>query len=425
MSITPRLYQTAKRAASSKLGVIIYMVTYSEMTRLLPWLAVAACTLLFSACPRQEAAPERTVLQERTEPAPKPQRPSAHFLFVVPPPDPLYPEREHFTSEFSAAAKKVFPAAGWDYRELRLYEHPMNEWHAIMREELDSYPMIVFSYHKSYMSLFCELAEHIEVRCVSYMLALTPVKPDASSLINVLEFRTEELGYIAGATLAGVTVSGHLATICLDDASGQRFTAGFYQGMTEQRSGATLSEIVVSRSDLADQQDGIKLLATRLEEENRRLSSGMSIDSVGSFAGPLTEPFILSLPGRSINATCGPVPNYDIQTGVLLTSTYIDFGRLPQYLVENADDLRLLKPVRKTSSADQSESQFRMQAGGTLGSRGPQYISLGLAEGLLNYSGFSHAKRFRTLPEGLATDVDYYYRAICAGEIEVSDELPK
>jgi len=389
------------------------------------WAALAVCVPLLCGCPRQEQSHEPFSPKQRAQPARQAETPTAHFLFVIPPPDPLYPEREYFTSEFSAAAQDVLAAAGWEYRELRLYEHPKNEWHAVMKEELDSYPMIVFSYHKIYMPLFCELAQRIEIRDVSYLLALTPVRSGASSLINVLEFRTEELGYLAGAALAGVTVSSHLATVCFDDEIGERFTAGFYQGMTEQRSGATLSAIVVSRSDLIGRDDSVKLLSTRLEKENHRLSSGMSIDSFAFFTGPLAEPFILSLPARSANATFGPVPEYDIKTGVLMTSTYIDFGMLPQYLVENADELGLLKPVKPVGSADEVLSPHHVDIGGTLPSRGVQYIPVGLADGVLNYSGFSYSERFRALPEGLASDIDYYYRAICAGEIEVSAEPPK
>lgn len=389
------------------------------------WAAFAICVPLLCGCPRQEPSHEPFAPRQRAQPARQVERPTAHFLFVIPPPDPLYPEREYFTSEFSAAAKDAFAAAGWEYREVRLYEHPMNEWHAVMKKELDSYPMIAFSYHQIYMPLFCELATHIEIRDASYVLALTPVKSGASSLINVLEFRTEELGFLAGAALAGVTISSHLATVCFDDEIGERFTAGFYQGMTEQRSGATLSAIVVSRSDLIGREDSVELLTTRLEKENHRLSSGMSIDSFAVFTGSLAEPFIMSLPAPSANATFGPVPEYDIQTGVLMTSTYIDFGRIPQFIVENADGLGLLKPVRPVSDDDELLSQHKVQIGGALPSRGVQYISMGLVDGVLNYSGFSHGMRFRALPEGLASDIDYYYSAICAGEIEVSAELPK
>jgi hypothetical protein len=389
------------------------------------WAALAVCVSLLCACPRQEQSHEPFAPRQRAQPARQPERPTAHFLFVIPPPDPLYPEREYFTSEFSAAAQNVFATAGWEYREVRLYEHPMNEWHAVMKKELNHYPLVVFSYHKVYMPLFCELATRIEIRDVSYVLALTPVKSGASSLINALEFRTEELGFLAGAALAGVTVSSHLAAVCFDDEIGERFTSGLYQGMTEQRSGATLSAIVVSRSDLIDRDDSVDLLTSRLEKENHRLSSGMSIDSLAFFTGPLAKPFITSLPARSANATFGPVPEYDIQTGVLLTSTYIDFGGIPQFIVENADGLGLLKPVSPVSDDDEVLSHYQVDVGGTLRSRGVQYIPVGLADGVLNYSGFSHSKRFRALPEGLASDIDYYYRAICAGEIEVSAELPK
>lgn len=392
---------------------------------MLLWITLAVCVPLLCACPRQEPSEKPAAPGRKPMPTRQAERPSAHFLFVIPPPDPLYPEREYFTSELSAAAQDMFAAAGWEYRELRLYEHPMNEWHAVMKKELDSYPMVVFSYQQIYMPLFCDLAKHIEIRDASYLLALTPVKASASSLINVLEFRTEELGFLAGAALAGVTVSSHLATVCFDDEIGERFTAGFYQGMTEQRSGATLSAIVVSRSDLIGRDDSVELLTTRLEQENRRLSSGMSIDSLAFFTGPLAEPFILSLPARSANATFGPVPEYDIQTGILMTSTYIDFGRIPQFIVENADGLGLLTPVRSVGSGDKAVSQHQVQIGRAIPSRGVQYIPVGLADGVLNYSGFSHSKRFRGIPEGLASDIDYYYRAICAGEIEVSAELPK
>jgi len=389
------------------------------------WMALAACAPLLCGCPRQEQSHETLAPRQRAERARPAGKPLAHFLFVIPPPDPLYPEREYFTSEFSAAAESVFAAAGWKYHEVRLYEHPMNEWHAVMKDELNHYPTVVFSYHKNYMPLFCDLAEHIEIRDASYVLALTPVKSGASSLINVLEFRTEELGFLAGATLAGVTVSGHLATVCFDDEIGERFTAGFYQGMTEQRSGATLSAITIARSDLIGREDSVALLTSRLEDENRRLGSGMSIDSLASFTGPLAKPFVKSLPARNVNATFGPVPEYDIQTGILLTSVYVDFGGIPQFLVENADRLGLLKPVKPVGNGNEILSTYKVDVGGTLKSRGVQYIPVGLADGVLNYSGFSHSKRFRALPEGLAKDLDYYYRAICAEEIKVSAELPK
>jgi len=389
------------------------------------WAVFAVCVPLLCACPRQEQSHEPFAPAQRVQSARQAGRPPAHFLFVIPPPDPLYPEREYFTSEFSAAAQEVFATAGWEYREVRLYEHPMNEWHAVMKKELNHHPMVVFSYHKVYMPLFCELAKHIEIPDASYLLALTPVKSGASSLINVLEFRTEELGFLAGAALAGVTVSSHLATVCFDDEIGERFTAGLYQGMTEQRSGATLSAIVVSRSDLIGREDSVALLTSRLEKENHRLSSGMSIDSLAFFIGPLAEPFIMSLPARSANATFGPVPEYDIQTGVLMTSTYIDFGGIPQFIVENADGLGLLTPISPVGNGNEVLSPYRVDVGGTLASRSVQYIPVGLADGVINYSGFSHSKRFRALPEGLASDIDYYHRAICAGEIEVSAELPK
>lgn len=397
----------------------------NPLSSLFFWIALAISTPFLCACPRQEQPREPRPPVKRAQPAPQTGKPIAHFLFVIPPPDPLYPEREYFTSEFSAAAKDVFAAAGWDYREVHLYEHPINEWHAVMKKELNHYPMVVFSYHANYMPLFCDLAKHIEIRAASYVLALTPVKSKASSLINVIEFRTEELGFLAGAALAGVTISSHLSTVCFDDEIGERFTAGFYQGMIEQRSGATLSAIVVSRSDLIGRDDSVALLTSRLEKENRRLGSGMSIDSIAFFTGPLAEPFVLSLPARSANATFGPVPEYDIQTGVLLTSAYIDFGRIPPFLVENADGLDLLKPVRPVENGSEIPSPYQVNIGGSLKSRGVQYIQAGLADGVLNYSGFSHSKRFRALPEGLAADVEYYCRAIIAEEIKVSAELPK
>jgi hypothetical protein len=383
---------------------------------------LAVCVPILCACPRQEQSSQSLTPAHRAKSTPQLVKPTAHFLFVIPPPDPLYPEREYFTSEFSAAAENAFSTVGWEYREVRLYEHPMNEWHAIMKKELNFYPMIVFSYHQAYMPLFYDLSKHIEIRDASYLLALTPVKAGASSLINVLEFRTEELGFLAGAALAGVTVSSHLATVRFDDEIGERFTRGVYQGMTEQRSGATLSELVVSRSDLIGREDSVALLISRLEKENRRLSSGMSIDSIAFFIGPLAEPFIMSLPARSANATFGPIPEYDIQTGALLTCVYIDFGKLPQFIAENADELGLLKPVRPVGDSDEVLSHYQVDVGKALPSQSAQYISVGLADGVLNYSGFSHSKRLRSLPEGLTKDIDYYYRAICAGEIEVSAE---
>ncbi len=292
-----------------------------------------------------------------------------------------------------------------------------------MRKEIDSFPMVVFSYHPCYAAFFCDLAEQAEVRTASYLLALTPVKTDASPLINVLEFRTEELGYLAGATLAHSTVAGHLATICFDEEIGERFVAGFRQGMQEPRSGATLSALYVSRSDLLGKSESVKFLAKLLTDAGSRYQDGMGIDAVAFLTGLLAEPFIKTLPRSDVIVTAGPLSMDDTEPRVVLTSTYIDFAMLPQYIVENAEDLGLLRPQRGSRGVEPRGPEIAASIGEAQTSWGTRYIPVGLADGLLNYTGFASYERFRSLPEEFAGDIAYYYRAICAGEIEVSPEM--
>jgi len=372
-------------------------------------------------CPRQAvelpADAARQVSAPAEEAAPSPV--VAHFIFVVPPADGLYPEREVLTTEFSEAAQQVFPAAGWEYRELKLSEHVFTEWRGVMRDEIDSFPMVIFSYHPCYAAFLCDLAERPDIREASYILALTPVKEDASPLITVLEFRTEELGFLAGAALAGRTMSGHLATICFDDEVGARFTTGFRQGAGMARSGATHAKLFVKRSDLIGGVESAEYLQGILDQADDRYGSRMSIDAVALMLGPLAEPFVGSLAGSEMTLTLGPIPMDEVARGLVLTSTCINFGNLPGFIVDHANELNLLRPSRPVGPAGKLDERLVPGLGGHQQRRAVKYVSVGLADGLVGCTGFQQYQRFRSLPDDFLREMEYYSKSILTGEIRV------
>ncbi len=402
------------------------MPRYNHCVRLLLALALALALTSISACPKRihEASPALGSAHAQPEanvPAPTPM---AYVIFVPPPPDPLVPEREVFTSEFSLAAKDAFANANWAYREVKLYERPMNEWAQVMTQEINSFPTVIFTYHGSYTALFAEMASRSEVPAASYVLALTTVKSGESPLIKVLEPRMEELGFVAGAALARVSQTAHLATVTFKDYEGDRFVAGFFQGLLEERGSASHSAIYLDRSDLIGAEDSAALIAGRLRDASNKLTDGRAIDGVALFIGPLAQPFIDAQPPNALFEVTGPSP-LDIPERGVVTSCYMDFGKIPQFLVEHAEDLNLFTPkgantIRKGADLRLMPNIGKIDFGG-----GAQYVSVGLAEGVLNYTGLAQYARKHQLPRGLEADIERYIAAIKSGEIKVSLDKPQ
>jgi hypothetical protein len=402
------------------------MPRYNHCMRLLLALAVAIALLSISACPKRihQASPAPGSTPAQQEANVPPPTPHVYFIFVPPPPDPLVPERDVFTSEFSLAAKDAFANANWSYREVKLYEHPMNEWAQVMTQEINSFPTVIFTYHGSYTALFTEMASRSEVPAASYVLTLTTVKSGESPLIKVLEPRMEELGFVAGAALARVSQTAHLATVTLKDYEGDRFVAGFFQGLQEERGSASHSAIYMDRSDLIGAQDSAAFIAGKLGDASKKFTDGRAIDSVALFIGPLAQPFIDSQPPDTFFAVTGPAP-LDIPEHGVVTSCYMDFGKIPQYLIEHAEDLKLFTPKGANTIRKGADSRMMPNIGNIDLGTGVQYVSVGLAEGILNYTGLAQFARKHQLPRGLEADIERYIAAIKSGEIKVTQDKPQ
>lgn len=399
---------------------------YNLNVRLLLALAVVIALASISACPKRvyQADPAQGQTpgsQEANVPVPTPP---AYVIFVPPPPDPLVPEREVFTAEFSLAAKQAFANANWSYREVKLYEHPINEWAQVMRQEITNFPTVIFSYHGVYTALFTDMASRSEVPATSYVLTLTTVKEEESPLIKVLEPRMEELGFISGAALARVSQTAHLATITLKNYEGDRFVAGFFQGLQEERGAASHSAIYMERSDLIGAQDSAAFIAGKLSDASRKFTDGRTIDAVALFIGPLARPFLEAQPPGTFLAVTGPSP-LDIPERGVVTSCYMDFGMIPQFLIDHAEDMKLFTPKGANTIRKGADSRMKPNIGNIDFGGGVQYVSVGLSEGILNYTGMAQYARKHELPQGLEADVERYIAAIKSGEIKVAEEKPQ
>lgn len=394
--------------------------------RALTALFVFTALALLCACPKRyhqaDPPPERGApAQEANVPLPVPP---ANVVFVPPPPDPLLPERETFTAEFSKAANGVFPNASWTYREVKLYEHPKNEWAQVMLKEISRFPTVVVSYHGTYTALFTEMASKPEVPAASYILMLTPVKSGASPLIKVLEPRMEEVGFLAGITLATISQTTHLASATFKDYEGDRFVSGFYQGVKEVRGSVTHSAIYFTRSELIGAEDSAANISSKLVSAGDKLPDRRGIDSIALFLGPLAKPFIETSLADGYFAITGPAPLEIPDTGIV-TSFYIDFGKIPQFLVENAEELKFFSPkganiIREGADMRQLPNVGNVKFGGNV-----QYVSVGLKEGILNYTGFALYQKRGRLPAGLENDIQRITSEIIAGERTVTLESPK
>lgn len=377
--------------------------------------------LLIAACNRPETAERPDAATQRPAPSVQQGPPIAHFLFVIPPPDPKYPEREVFTLAFSQAAKDAFAAANWEYREIRLYEKPTTEWISIMRQELDSYPTVVFSYHDVYSHLFVKLSETFEVRSANYVLALSSIPPEASSLFFRMDFRMEEPGYIAGAALTHLSRTGRIAVLGFEEDWCDRFVAGFTQGVRDVRVGSSVTDLRVKRKELVAPEEGLEIIWGMLDKVKQHSMSGLGVDAVAVLAGSLGEPFIGSLEGASIYVTAGITPPTDEAYRSVVFSTVVDFSRLPLYFVENADAIGLFKiekPVKLKEEVRNSPYMPTPGHGSPVG--GVKVITIGLRDEVIKLVGLTGYESFSRLPDEVKTEITYCERAIKAGEIPIS-----
>ncbi len=379
--------------------------------------------LLLGACNRTETAEEPRNEPQESVPGAQLQRPKALFLFVVPPPDPKYPEREVFTPAFSKAAEDAFAAANWEYREIRLYEKPTTEWIPLMRKEIDSYPTVVFSYHDTYSYLFVRLSETVGVRSANYVLALSSIPPEASSQIFRLDFRMEELGFIGGVALAHMSRTGHIAVLSFEEEWCDRFVAGFTQGVREIRAGARVADLRVSRMELVDTRETADFIWGLVGEAKSRSSSGLGVDAIAVLASGSADPFISSLMPARIDAISGITPPHGEWCRALVLAVLIDFGRLPLFFVENADNVGLFKidvPVRLREGAEDSPYMPKTGRGGSLG--GVKVITAGMREGVLRVAWPPEESVRSRFPDEVESDIAYYERAIEAGEVPIYSE---
>jgi basic membrane lipoprotein Med (substrate-binding protein (PBP1-ABC) superfamily) len=377
--------------------------------------------LLIAACNRPETAERPDAAARRPEPSAQRGPPVAHFLFVIPPPDPKYPEREVFTPAFSQAAKDAFAAANWEYREIRLYEKPTTEWISIMRQELDSYPTVVFSYHDTYTYLFVKLSETFEVRPANYVLALASIPPEASSLFFRMDFRMEEPGYIAGAALAHLSRTGRIAVLSFEEEWCDRFVAGFTQGVREVRAGSSVTDLRVKRKELVAPEEGLELIWGMLDKVKQHSMSGLGVDAVAVLASGLGESFITSLEGSSSYAIAGITPPPDEAYRSVVFSSVVDFGQLPLFFVKNADDIGLFRidePVKLNEGA--KDSLYVPKPGRSVPTGGVKVITIGLRDDVIKLVGLTGYESFSRLPDEVKTEITYYERAIKAGEIPIS-----
>jgi hypothetical protein len=386
-----------------------------------------AAALIFSACPKHNAgAPPPPVTHPAKTQAPNvpPPTPVAHVIFLPPPADPLYPERETYNTEFAKAAQEVFTANNWSYKEVKLSEHLFSEWEDLLAEAITDTSTIVFTYDTCYVPLLMKMARQPEKRVATYIVTLAPVPDDVSSLLMVLEPRMEELGFLAGAALARMSATTHLATVTFDNYEGGRFVAGFYQGVSEERGSVSHTSINIERGDLVGAQESAQMISGKLAGAAKRFKAGMGMDGVALLLGPLAKPFVQSLPPTGLQAVCGPVPMDDPMHGVV-TSVYMDFGRIPQYFVDNAEKLDLLTPRVPIITRAEGGAGITSMPGQVSSDAHTQYISVGLAEGILNWTGMSQYASKHSLPEGLEQDIQRYAAAIISGEMKVSDEKPQ
>ena len=383
--------------------------------------AALALTLRLGAWNRPETAEQQDAAPQMAAPAAQQGPPIAHFLFVIPPPYPKYPEREVFTSSFSQAAQGAFAAANWEYREIRLYEKPTTEWQSIMRQELDSYPTVVFSYHDTYTYLFVKLSETFEVRSANYVLALASLPPEASSFFFRIDLLLEEPGYIAGAALAHLSRTGRITVLGFEEDWCDRFVAGFTQGVREVRAGSSVTDLRVKRMELVDADEGLELIWGMLDKVKQRSMSGLGVDAVAVLASGLGEPFIGSLADASIYATAGITPPPDEAYRSVVFGTVVDFSRLPLYFVENADAIGLFKiekPVKLKEEVRNSPYMPTPGHGSPVG--GVKVITIGLSDEVIKLVGLTGYESFSRLPDEVKTEIAYYERAIKAGEIPIS-----
>jgi hypothetical protein len=272
----------------------------------IPLLVLAlALSLSLNACPKHQAAPSPPLKHPAKQLSPNvpPPTPAAYVIFVPPPEDPLRPERAFFNAEFSKAAQEVFPANNWSYKEVELSKNLFSEWEGIMYDAMSDTPTIIFSYDNTYVSLLTALAKHTEKRVATYVFILSTVREDESSLVKVLEPRTEELGFLAGAALARMTRTAHLATVTYETYEGDRFVAGFYQGASEERGAVTHSAVYVKREDLIGAEESALLISGKLATAAKRYKGGLGIDGIALFIGQLAEPFVQALPPTGVYVT--------------------------------------------------------------------------------------------------------------------------
>lgn len=258
----------------------------------------------------------------------------------------------------------------------------------------------------------------------SYVLTLTAVKEGESPLIKVLEPRMEELGFVAGATLARVSRTAHLATVTLKDYEGDRFVVGFFQGLQEESGSASQSAIYLDRSDLIGAEDSAAFIAGKLSGASNKFTDGRAIDSIALFIGPLAQPFIEAQPPDGFLAVAGPSP-LDIPERGVVTSCYMDFGKIPQFLIDHAEDLKLFTPKGANTIRKGADSRMMTNIGNIDLGTGVQYVSVGLAEGILNYTGLAQYARKHEIPRGMEADIERYIAAIKSGEIKVTQDKPQ
>ncbi len=352
----------------------------------------------------------------------------AQVIFLPPPKNELYPEREQLAEAFRKSAESTFNQAGWLFTELDLSKILFTKWGEEIANAVVKRKVLVFTFGDAYVPFLKELAWDKRFN-LTVVVALTSPLAKTSPRVVELSFNAEEIGFLAGIMASQLTVTGNVAVFAFsDDYYSDLMVAGLSQGLLLERRGAHVRDLRISRQDAASPQNS-KKLASLFENANKGLDPRFGIDVVVSFLGALGEEFMRSLAEGGTPVISSLVYREEKSRKAFVTSLLYDFSSLPAFLVKNEQKLQLFRnyplikdaqiPSKGQTTASQVDSQEQEYPSG------PRVYQVGLKDGLITTSGFRDYQRFHSLPIDFLETLDYYTKAIIAGEIKIKKELPE
>jgi|GEM_PF-1954198 len=407
--------------------------------RLRGTVAAACCVLAFAlaGCPsrvEEQRAELGASALDRSKAAEKLPRslssePEAVLLFIPPPVSPQHPERAILTEQFRHGAAQSLADAGWRFRELDLAALPGSSWGSSVLAAGGNGPVVIFSYQDDFLGLLRGLVTEPGMEPATVVVALVEPRQELPPQFLLLEFHSEELGFIAGIIAGEMTVDGHVATYGFTgDYYSDLFVAGFWQGLMLGRSGASLRDLRVSRNEVADAKEGARLMGEMLNRVNREYDPQFAVDFSAFWTYPLGEEFAHDVAALPLPIVVGPVPSRDVSGGAPVTSLYYDFSAIPRFLVENAEELGLLEvpsPLDQKQEDDETAGAERARAPRSVSpALGPRRVEIRMDSGLMKIGGFDAYRRYNPLPADLLKTVEFYLKSLQLGELEVKPELP-